>query len=136
MQVEPDDAFGEYDSKLVKIEPRKRLLTSFEVGMQSQCTPCNADDEEHVLIFTVTDIADDKVALDGNHPLAGIALRFDLNVTEVRAATEVAYRPDFASLNNFLSVELTIIFIQPPGTSRSPTLRCQVISGEPPLLLA
>lgn len=40
------------------------------------------------MIFTVTDIADDKVVLDGNHPLAGMALRFDLNVTEVRAASD------------------------------------------------
>ncbi|AMP10474.1 FKBP-type peptidyl-prolyl cis-trans isomerase family protein [Collimonas arenae] len=88
LQVEPDDAFGEYDSNLVKIEPRNRLPTPLEVGMQFEGTPDNEDDEEHALIFTVTDIADDKVVLDGNHPLAGIALRFNLNVTEVRAATE------------------------------------------------
>jgi len=88
LQVEPDDAFGEYDSNLVKIEPRNRLPTPLEVGMQFEGTPDNEDEEEQTLIFTVTDIADDKVVLDGNHPLAGIALRFDLNVTEVRAATE------------------------------------------------
>lgn len=89
LQVEPDDAFGEYDSNLVKIEPRNRLPTPLEVGMQFEGTPENEDDDdEHALIFTVTDIADDKVVLDGNHPLAGIALRFDLNVTEVRAASE------------------------------------------------
>ena len=43
--------------------------------------------------ITVTDIADDKVVLDGNHPLAGIALRFSLNVTDVRVATaeEIAH---------------------------------------------
>jgi FKBP-type peptidyl-prolyl cis-trans isomerase SlyD len=40
------------------------------------------------MIFTVTDIADDKVVLDGNHPLAGIALRFTLKVKDVREATE------------------------------------------------
>ena len=40
------------------------------------------------MIFTVTDIADDKVVLDGNHPLAGMALRFELNVVDVRAATD------------------------------------------------
>jgi FKBP-type peptidyl-prolyl cis-trans isomerase SlyD len=88
LQVEPDDAFGEYDSNLVKIEPRNRLPTPLEIGMQFEGTPDNEDDEEQALIFTVTDIADDKVVLDGNHPLAGIALRFDLNVTEVRAASE------------------------------------------------
>jgi FKBP-type peptidyl-prolyl cis-trans isomerase SlyD len=44
--------------------------------------------DEEAMIFTVTDIADDKVVLDGNHPLAGIALRFALTVADVREATE------------------------------------------------
>jgi FKBP-type peptidyl-prolyl cis-trans isomerase SlyD len=43
--------------------------------------------DEEPVIFTVTEIADDKVVLDGNHPLAGMALRFDLSVIDVRAAT-------------------------------------------------
>ena len=88
LQVEPDDAFGEYDSNLVKIEARNRLPTPLEVGMQFEGTPDSDDEDEQALIFTVTDIADDKVVLDGNHPLAGIALRFDLTVGDVRVATE------------------------------------------------
>ncbi len=88
IQVEPDDAFGEYDSNLVKIEPRNRLPTPLEVGMQFEGTPDGDDDEEEGLVFTVTDIADDKVVLDGNHPLAGMALRFTLKVVEVRMATD------------------------------------------------
>jgi FKBP-type peptidyl-prolyl cis-trans isomerase SlyD len=88
IQVEPEDAFGEYDASLVKVEPRNRLPTPLEVGMQFEGMPDGSDDEEDAMIFTVTDIADDKVVLDGNHPLAGHALRFALNVTEVRAATE------------------------------------------------
>ena len=88
IQVEPDDAFGEYDSNLVKIEPRNRLPTPLEVGMQFEGTPDGEDTEEEALIFTITDIADDKVVLDGNHPLAGMALRFTLNVAEVRVATD------------------------------------------------
>ncbi len=85
IQVEPGDAFGEYDAALVKIESRSNLPTPLEVGMQFEGTP--DDDENSVTIFTVTDIADDKIVLDGNHPLAGMALRFALNVVEVRAAT-------------------------------------------------
>jgi FKBP-type peptidyl-prolyl cis-trans isomerase SlyD len=88
LQVEPDDAFGEYDPTLVKVEPRNRLPTPLEVGMQFEGMPDGSDDEDDAMIFTVTDIADDKVVLDGNHPLAGIALRFSLNVAEVRVATE------------------------------------------------
>ena len=88
IQVEPEDAFGEYDSSLVKVEPRDRLPTPLEVGMQFEGLPDGGEDEEDAVIFTVTDIADDKVVLDGNHPLAGMALRFALTVSEVRAATD------------------------------------------------
>lgn len=88
IQVEPEDAFGEYDSSLVKVEPRDRLPTPLEVGMQFEGLPDGGEDEEDAIIFTVTDIADDKVVLDGNHPLAGMALRFALTVSEVRAATD------------------------------------------------
>src|SRR4051812_14899332 len=88
IQVEPEDAFGEYDAELVKIEPRNRMPTPLEVGMQFEGSPDESDDDEESLIFTVTDIADDKVVLDGNHPLAGMALRFTLNVSDVREATD------------------------------------------------
>ncbi len=87
IQVEPEDAFGDYDAELVKVEERNRLPSPIEVGMQFEGTPEESEDGESV-IFTVTEIAEDKVVLDGNHPLAGIALRFTLNVVDVRAATE------------------------------------------------
>jgi FKBP-type peptidyl-prolyl cis-trans isomerase SlyD len=86
LQVEPDDAFGDYDADLVKVEDRKLLPEPLEVGMQFEGMPDGDDGES--MIFTVTEIADDKVVLDGNHPLAGIALRFELSVIDVRAATE------------------------------------------------
>ena len=89
LQIEPDDAFGDYDPALVKVEPRNRLPEPLEVGMQFEGMPdSDTDDEEETMIFTVTDIADDKVVLDGNHPLAGMALRFSLTVAGVRAATD------------------------------------------------
>jgi FKBP-type peptidyl-prolyl cis-trans isomerase SlyD len=88
IQVEPIDAFGEYDSSLVKIEARNRFPEPLEVGMQFEGTPDGDDEGDQALIFTVTDIAEDKVVLDGNHPLAGMALRFSLNVADVRAATD------------------------------------------------
>ncbi len=86
IQVEPEDAFGEYDSELVKIEPVERLPQPLEVGMQFEGSPDDEGGES--VIFTVTEVADGKAVLDGNHPLAGIALRFELAVTEVRAASE------------------------------------------------
>lgn len=91
IQVEPEDGFGEYDADLVKIEPREALPAELEIGMQFEGAPDEEqdDEDEGTRIFTVTDIADGKVVLDGNHPLAGIALRFSLNVIDVRAASEV-----------------------------------------------
>ncbi len=88
IQIEPEDAFGDYDPELVKVEPRNRLPEPLEVGMQFEGMPDAMDGDEEAMIFTVTEIADDKVVLDGNHPLAGMALRFELSVAEVRAATD------------------------------------------------
>ncbi|MBQ5946638.1 peptidylprolyl isomerase [Massilia sp. ST3] len=85
IQVEPEDAFGDYDPALVKVEERNRLPEPIEVGMQFEGMAEGADEEP--TIFTVTEIAEDKVVLDGNHPLAGMALRFELSVVDVRAAT-------------------------------------------------
>jgi FKBP-type peptidyl-prolyl cis-trans isomerase SlyD len=87
LQIEPDDAFGDYDPNLVKVEPRARLPEPLEVGMQFEGMP-DGDSDDEAMIFTVTDIAEDKVVLDGNHPLAGMALRFELKVLEVREATD------------------------------------------------
>ena len=88
VQLEPADAFGEYDPDLVKVEPRERFPEPLEVGMQFEGTPDEGDEDLDSLIYTVTDVAGDKVVLDGNHPLAGMALRFALTVKEVREATE------------------------------------------------
>lgn len=90
IQLNPEDAFGDYDAELVKVEPRERFPSPLEVGMQFEGMPEESEESEddEVHIFTVTDIAEDKVVLDGNHPLAGIALRFSLTVDDVREATE------------------------------------------------
>lgn len=87
IQLEPVDAFGDYDPELVKIEPRDRFPEPLEVGMQFEGTPEGDDEEVDTLIYTVTDLAENKVVLDGNHPLAGMALRFSLTVKNVREAT-------------------------------------------------
>lgn len=87
IQVEPEDAFGDYDAELVKIEPRNLFPEELEVGMQFEGAP-DGDEQVDSRVFTVTDIADGKVVLDGNHPLAGMALRFALNVVEVRKAAD------------------------------------------------
>jgi FKBP-type peptidyl-prolyl cis-trans isomerase SlyD len=81
----PADAFGEYDDTLVQIEPRDKFPKELEVGMRFEG---GADDGDGTVVYTVTDIAEGKVVVDGNHPLAGMALRFQCTVESVRAATE------------------------------------------------
>jgi FKBP-type peptidyl-prolyl cis-trans isomerase SlyD len=97
IQLEPSEAFGEYDPELLKIEPRTRFPEPLEIGMQFEGIPDaqeesdlaqEADSDDEPLIYTVTDVADSQVVLDGNHPLAGMALRFWVQVEDIRAATE------------------------------------------------
>ena len=86
VKMQPDDAFGEYDAELIQVESRKGFPKELEVGMQFEGVPEGSDDDD-ILIYRVTDIADDKVVLDGNHPLAGMALVFTCTVTDVRPAS-------------------------------------------------
>ncbi len=84
VQLEPDDAFGEYEADLVRMESRELFPESVNVGMQFEGSP---DDSEETRIYTVTDITDEKVVVDGNHPLAGRSLLFACTVTAVRPAS-------------------------------------------------
>ena len=85
LTLEPDDAFGDYDAELLRVEPRNRFPEAVEIGMQFEGVP--GDREDEALIYTVTDVTPDAVVVDGNHPLAGERLWFKCAVTEVRAAT-------------------------------------------------
>lgn len=87
VKLQPDEAFGEYDAELVQVEPRKDFPKELEVGMQFEGAPQGSDDDEFI-VYRVTEIADGKVVLDGNHPLAGLALVFQCTVTTVRPADE------------------------------------------------
>jgi len=78
VQLEPDQAFGEYDADLVRVEAAERYGAGLAVGMEV---------EEDSRFYTVTDIAAGKAVLDGNHPLAGMALRFICHVVCVRSAS-------------------------------------------------
>ncbi len=80
----PDDAFGEQDPELIRIEPIDVFPVEVEVGMMFE-----ADDPEtgDTFIYRVTDVADGKAVVDGNHPLAGMKIRFKAKVAEVRAAS-------------------------------------------------
>ena len=85
LTLDPEDAFGEYDAELLRVEPRNRFPETLEVGMQFEGVP--GDDEDAAQIYTVTDIAEDKVVVDANHPYAGERVWFKCAVKEVRRAT-------------------------------------------------
>ena len=82
--LEPEDAFGDADASLVHLVECRRLGPKVEVGMRYEGLPGRADGR----IYTVTDVAEGMAVLDGNHPLAGYALRFDLTVRGVERASE------------------------------------------------
>ena len=84
--LEPDDAFGEYDEDLLRVEPREVFPKNVEVGMQFEGGAQGEDDDW--VVYTVTDIAEKQVVVDGNHPLAGQRLFFKCVVADVRAATK------------------------------------------------
>jgi FKBP-type peptidyl-prolyl cis-trans isomerase SlyD len=85
LTLEPDDAFGDYDAELLRVEPRNRFPEELQVGMQFEGVP--GEDEEAAHIYTVTDIAADQVVVDANHPYAGERVWFKCAVTAVRKAT-------------------------------------------------
>ena len=87
LQLEPVDAFGDYDDRLLFLEPRHLFPEELEEGMGFEGLPegCNPAAPKDRLYF-VSDIYPEHVVMDANHPLAGIALRIHLQVHSVREA--------------------------------------------------
>jgi FKBP-type peptidyl-prolyl cis-trans isomerase SlyD len=82
--LQPSEAFGEYEAALVRVEPRNLFPANVKVGMQFEGSGEQSGDSR---VYTVTGITDDKVTVDGNHPLAGKNLVFSCTVLEVRTAS-------------------------------------------------
>ena len=83
--LEPSDAFGEYDAELVQIEPKSAFPEAeLKIGMQFE----GDDSSGEVIVYSVTDITDEKVIVDGNHPWAGQKVIFKAAVKDVRLANE------------------------------------------------
>jgi FKBP-type peptidyl-prolyl cis-trans isomerase SlyD len=91
LQIEPEQGFGDFNDQLVFLESRELFPPELEEGMTfegaSLPAGCNPDAPQDAW-YTVTEIYPEHVVLDGNHPLAGIALRLNLKVETVREATE------------------------------------------------
>lgn len=85
VRIAPEEAYGERDESMIHGVPREQLPAEVDIkpGMQFQ-----AQGPEGTRIVTVLSVEGTQVKLDANHPLAGVALNFDVSVSEVRAATE------------------------------------------------
>ncbi|MFZ5756725.1 MAG: FKBP-type peptidyl-prolyl cis-trans isomerase [Pseudomonadota bacterium] len=85
VSIPPDQAYGVRNDELVEVVPRSAFggAPDLEVGMQFQArTP------EGMRVVTIVDVEGDEITLDGNHPLAGETLHFDVEIVTVRAATQ------------------------------------------------
>jgi len=82
LSLEPEDAFGDYDPALLRLEPLDELPPDIEVGGYL------SSGEDDAQVWRITEISDGKAVLDGNHELAGQRVMFECTVLDVRAATE------------------------------------------------
>jgi FKBP-type peptidyl-prolyl cis-trans isomerase SlyD len=85
VRIAPEDAYGELMENMIQVISRDMFegIDNIEVGMQF-----HADVSSGSGVVTVVNIEDDDITIDGNHPLAGLALTFDVEVIDVRAATQ------------------------------------------------
>jgi FKBP-type peptidyl-prolyl cis-trans isomerase SlyD len=85
VRVEPAEGYGVRDDALVQQVPRRQFGgANLKPGMQFHAQTSQG----HARVVTVTRVVGDMVTVDGNHPLAGEALNFDVEVAEVRDATQ------------------------------------------------
>ena len=107
LQIEPEQAFGDFNEQLLFLEPRHLFPAELEVGLtiEGSALPAGCHPEApRETLYTVTDIYPEHVVLDANHPLAGIAIRLRMRVESVREATE-AERERGSTGTGFFRVE-------------------------------
>ena len=86
VKVDPAEGYGVRDDALVQSVPRRAFggVPDIKPGMQFHAQ----GEQGHTRVVTVTGVKGDMVTVDGNHPLAGENLNFDVEIAEVRDATE------------------------------------------------
>jgi FKBP-type peptidyl-prolyl cis-trans isomerase SlyD len=113
LHLEPEHAFGDYRSELVCFEARELFPEQLEVGMHFEGLPPGSvtPDMPADVLYAVTEIYSTHVVLDGNHPLAGIALRLHVRVRDVREAT-----PEEIEAGTLGTAGITVLNTAPPDT--------------------
>ncbi len=93
--VDPEDAYGARRDSLLSEVSRSHFaeVDKLEVGMQFRVPT----DKGNYHVVTVIDVTDEVVTIDGNHPLAGVTLNFDIAVRDVREASETEIQQGHAA---------------------------------------
>ena len=84
--VNPENGYGPVNQELIQEVPRSAFdnVGSIEIGMQFQ----TEDDNGQKQLVAITDIKQDTITVNGNHPLAGKTLIFNVQIESIRRATE------------------------------------------------
>jgi FKBP-type peptidyl-prolyl cis-trans isomerase SlyD len=85
VSIPPEEGYGMHDAGKTQAVPREMFPAEDEIvaGMQFHAQ----GPDGHQLVVTVVKVEEDRITVDGNHPLAGVQLNFDVKVLEVREAT-------------------------------------------------
>ena len=83
--IEPEDAYGEYNAAVTQVVERAMFGDQdLEVGMQFHAQ----SEDGGLIMITISKIDGDDITIDGNHPLAGVRLHYEVHVADIRDATE------------------------------------------------
>lgn len=85
-RIEPEDGYGQRDDAMIQVVAREMFEEGhpIEEGVQFHAQ----SPEGHMITVTVTKVEGDQVTIDGNHPLAGVPLNFDIDIVDIREATQ------------------------------------------------
>jgi len=85
VEVAAEKAYGERFDDYVQTVPKSLFAGIDDLAVGSQLRATTDDGEQTVIVI---DVQDDEITVDGNHPLAGIDLKFEVEILEIRDATE------------------------------------------------
>lgn len=86
VSIEPKDGYGEHEPSMMQVVSMEMFDAPEQVTVGTQFHAQSPDG--HDIMITVSKVEGDQVTIDGNHPLAGVQLNFDVTVVDVRDATE------------------------------------------------
>ena len=86
VSISPEEGYGHRDENMLQEVPKSMFEDDSQIAVGSQFHAQGPNGE--MLVVTVMEVNDDNVVVDGNHPLAGVELNFDVMVVEVRDASE------------------------------------------------